>query len=166
MDSRKDLIFSLGVIALGIAVIAVAWSWPEPLIRDAVGPRAFPYGLGLLFVGGGAFVAWQRLRNMHAAAGYQVPDEGGEEEDGVPASGLRAMSIIGLCVIYALILNPVGFVVATPPLIALCLIAMKERKPVTVIVTALSFTIITYLLIHTVLGGRLPEGVLQGLLPR
>jgi len=165
MDSRKDLLLAFGVIALGIAVIAIAYSWPEPLIRDAVGPRAFPYGLGLLFVLGGAFVAWQRLRNMHAAAGYQVPDEGGEEEDGVPASGLRAMTIIGLCAVYTLLFNSIGFIVLTPPFIALALITMKERNPVTVVVTSVAFTVITYLLIHTVLGGRLPEGLLQGMLP-
>jgi putative tricarboxylic transport membrane protein len=165
MDSRKDLLLAFGIIALGIAVIAIAYSWPEPLIRDAVGPRAFPYALGLLFVFGGAFVAWQRVRAMHAAAGYVVPDEGGEEEDGVPASGLRAMTIIGLCVVYTLILNPIGFIVATPPFIALALITMKERSPVTVVATSLAFTAITYLLIHTVLGGRLPDGVLEGMLP-
>jgi putative tricarboxylic transport membrane protein len=164
MDSRKDLLLAFGIIALGIAVIAIAYSWPEPLIRDAVGPRAFPYALGLLFVFGGAFVAWQRVRNMHAA-GYQVPDEGGEEEDGVPASGLRAMTIIGLCAVYTLVLNPIGFIVATPPFLALALITMKERSPVMVIVTSLAFTAITYLLIHSLLGGRLPDGVLEGMLP-
>jgi putative tricarboxylic transport membrane protein len=165
MDSRKDLLLSLGVIALGIAVIAIAYSWPEPRIRDAVGPRAFPYGLGLLFVLGGAFVAWQRLRNMYAAAGYVVPDEGGEEEDGVPASGLRAMAMIGLCAVYTYLFNDIGFIILTPIYIALSLIVMKERSPVLVVVTSLAFTAITYLLIHTVLGGRLPEGVLQGMLP-
>lgn len=165
MDSRKDLLLSFGVIALGIAVIAIAYSWPEPLIRDAVGPRAFPYGLGLLFVLGGGFVVFQRLRNMHASNGYHVPDEGGEEEDGVPASGLRAMTMIGLCALYTYLLNPIGFIVLTPPYIALSLITMKERSPVLVVTTSLAFTAITYLLIHTVLGGRLPEGILEGMLP-
>jgi putative tricarboxylic transport membrane protein len=165
MDSRKDLLFSFGVIALGIAVIAIANSWPEPLIRDAVGPRAFPYGLGLLFVLGGAFVAWQRLRNMYAAAGYVVPDEGGEEEDGVPASGLRALTLIGLCAVYTLVLNPIGFLAATPPFVALALILMEERKPLLVLTTSVSFTVVTYVLIHTLLGGRLPPGVLGALVP-
>jgi hypothetical protein len=42
---------------------------------------------------------------------------------------------------------------------------MKENKPVLVTVTAVAFTAITYLLIHSVLGGRLPPGLLEGMLP-
>ncbi len=165
MDSRKDLIFSIGVIALGLAVIYIAHSWPEPLIQDTVGPRAFPYGIGLLFVLGGAFIAVQRVRNMHASNGYEVPGEGGEDEDGVPASGVRALTLVGLCAVYTLVLNPIGFLIATPPFVALALILMEERKPVLVLTTAVSFTVVTYVLIHTLLGGRLPPGVLGSLVP-
>jgi putative tricarboxylic transport membrane protein len=165
MDSRKDLIFSIGVIALGLAVIYIAHSWPEPLIQDTVGPRAFPYGIGMLFVLGGAFIAVQRIRNMHASNRYEVPGEGGEDEDGVPASGVRALTLIGLCAVYTLVLNPIGFLIATPPFVALALILMEERKPVLVLATAVSFTVVTYVLIHTLLGGRLPPGVLGSLVP-
>ena len=165
MDSRKDLIFSIGVIALGLAVIYIAHSWPEPLIQDTVGPRAFPYGIGLLFVLGGAFIAVQRVRNMHASIGYKVPGEGGEDEDGVPASGVRALTLIGLCAVYTLVLNPIGFLIATPPFVALALILMEERKAVLVLTAAVTFTVVTYVLIHTLLGGRLPPGVLGSLVP-
>lgn len=165
MDSRKDILFSLAVIALGVAVIYIAYSWPEPLVPDTIGPRAFPYGLGLLFICGGVFNAWQRTRNLHAANGYRVPDEGGEEEEGIPGSGVRAMAMIGLCVLWTILLNPIGFVVVTPLFVAGALIVMEERKPFTVIVTAIAFTVVTYVLLHTVLGGRLPEGILAGMLP-
>jgi putative tricarboxylic transport membrane protein len=165
MDSRKDFVFALAIIALGIAVILIARSWDEPLIQDTIGPRAFPYGIGLLFVVGGAFVAVQRVRNMNAAGHYQVSGDGHEDDEGYPASGLRALTLIGLCALYTFLLNPIGFLVATPPFVALALILMNERKPLVVSVTALSFTIVTYLLIHTLLGGRLPPGVLAGLVP-
>jgi hypothetical protein len=83
----------------------------------------------------------------------------------VPASGLRALTLIGLCAVYTLILNPIGFLVATPPFVALALILMEERKPVLVLTTSVSFTVVTYVLIHTLLGGRLPPGVLGTLVP-
>jgi hypothetical protein len=164
VDSRKDLAFALFVIALGITVVSLAYSWPEPLIRDAVGPRAFPYGLGTLFILGGAFIAVQRVRNMNSAGGFQVPGEGNEDEPGYPASGVRAMTMIGLCALYTFLLNPVGFLVVTPPFTALALMLMGERKPVLVTVTSLSFTIVTYVLIDRVLAGRLPDGILAGIL--
>jgi len=165
MDSRKDLIFALAIVALGVAVIGIAYSWPEPLIRDAVGPRAFPYGLGFLFVVGGAFLAVQRLGKLNPAGNYQVASEGNEDEPDYPASGLRAMTLIGLCALYTLVLNPIGFLVATPPFVVLALMLMGERKPVLSTVTAVIFTVVTYVLIDTILGGRLPDGLLTGLLP-
>jgi putative tricarboxylic transport membrane protein len=164
MDSRKDLIFALAVIALGVVVILIAHSWPEPHIRDAVGPRAFPYGLGILFIVGGAFLAIQRARDMNAAGGYVVSG-GNEDEAGYPASGIRALTLVVLCCVYAYLLRPLGFLVATPPFVVLALLTMQERKPVSVIATAISFTIIAYLIIHTALDGLLPEGILAGLLP-
>ena len=57
MDSRKDLVLALGIVALGVFVIAVTMSFPEPVVADRIGPRAFPFGLGALFLIGGRRVA-------------------------------------------------------------------------------------------------------------
>ena len=163
MDSRKDLLLALGVIALGIAVIAIAYSWPEPLIRDAVGPRAFPYGLGLLFVCGGAFVALQRLRNMHAAAGYRCRTRAARKRKACRPPGCARMTIIGLCVLYTLALNPHRLHRRDAALHGAGahrdegaqsgdgrrhVDHLHRRSPICSS--------------HTVLGGRLPEGVLAG----
>lgn len=165
MDSRKDLLFAVAMVCLGVAVILVTANFREPVVQDTIGPRAFPYGLGLLFAVGGAFVAIQRLKSMHAGNGYIVPDEGGEDEEAYPASGVRAMAMIALCCVYTVVLQPIGFIVATPFFVALALFLMNERKPVLLVTTSLCFTAGTYVLIHLLLDGRLPEGVLKGLLP-
>jgi putative tricarboxylic transport membrane protein len=165
MDSRKDLIFAVGVVALGIAVILIAHSWEEPLIRDAVGPRAFPYGLGLLFILGGGFVVAQRLRNMNAAGGYQVASEGNEDEADYPASGLRGIAMILLAFAYAAVLNPLGFVVATPAFLLLAFLLMQQRSWTVMLLTAFIYTAATYLVFGRVLNVRLPPGLLTGILP-
>jgi putative tricarboxylic transport membrane protein len=165
MDSRKDVLVALFVIALGVAVILVTMSFPEPLIHDTVGPRAFPYGIGIIFIFGGSFVAFQRLRRMNVAGGYRVPSEGTDDEPGHPASGLRGMAMIALAFAYAAVLNPLGFVVATPIFLIAAFLLLRERRWISILASAVLYTAITYLVFGRVLNVRLPPGLLTGILP-
>lgn len=164
MDSRKDLVLALGIVALGVFVIAVTMSFPAPLVADSIGPRAFPFGIGALFLIGGGAVAVRRLRNMNAAEDYRVPSEGNEDEPGHPSSALRAAVLIGLAFAYAALLKPLGFLVVTPLFLVAALAIMQERKWGTVIVSAIIYTAATYLIFGVLLGARLPDGLLAGLL--
>ena len=62
-----------------------------------------------------------------------------------------------------MLLKPLGFLLATPPFVALALMLMQERKPLLVVVTSLVYTAATYLIIVILLGARLPAGVLAGI---
>ena len=94
MDSRKDVMLALAIVALGLAVISLTLSFPEPVVKDRIGPQAFPLGIGLLFLFGGSVLAVQRMRNLNAAHGFRVTSEGNEDEPGYPASGMRALLIV------------------------------------------------------------------------
>ena len=163
MDSRKDVTLALAIVALGLAVISLTLSFPEPVVKDRIGPQAFPLGIGLLFLFGGSVLAVQRMRNLNAAHGFRVTSEGNEDEPGYPASGMRALLIVAICLGYTMLLKPLGFLLATPPFVALALMLMQERKPVLVVVTSLVYTAATYLIIVILLGARLPAGVLAGI---
>jgi putative tricarboxylic transport membrane protein len=164
MDSRRDLALVLCVVALGVFVIAVAWSFPPALIADTIGPRAFPFGIGILLVVGGGAVAIQRLRAMNAAGGYQVEAEGNADEPEHPSSGLRAGALIASTFGYAALLQPLGYLIATPIFLAMALAIMKERNWVSVLSSALIYTLGTYLLFEVLLNARLPTGLLAGIL--
>ena len=164
MDSRKDLIFAFVVIALGIAVVLITHSFEEPLIVDAVGPRAFPYGLGLILILGGGIVFAQRLRNMNASGAYQVPSEGNDDDEGHPASGIRGMTMIALAFGYAAVLDPVGFLVATPVFLVIAFLLMAERNWLTILASAIGYTAVTYVVFGHLLNIRLPPGLLSGII--
>jgi putative tricarboxylic transport membrane protein len=164
MDSRKDLILALGAMALGIFVIAVTCSFPQALVADTVGPRAFPFGLGALFLICGGAVTIQRLRAMNAAGGFQVASEGNDDEPEHQSSALRAAAFIAVTFGYAALLKPLGFILATPIFLIAAFAIMKERNWLTVVGSAIIYTVLAYLLFEVLLDARLPKGLLAGVM--
>ena len=66
------MVVAIGVVLLGVLVIALTWTTTTPIVKDPVGPRFFPFVLGPLFIIGGSVVALQRFRTMNAEGGYRV----------------------------------------------------------------------------------------------
>src|SRR6218665_1287109 len=114
IDTRRDLVMALAVLVLGVLVIYLAGTIGEGVYRDTVGPRAFPYAVGILLAVGGGFLVARRLQAMHAGEGYLTEGEGSADEDGHPASGTRAITIMVLTVAFAAALEPAGYLIATP----------------------------------------------------
>ena len=69
--------------------------------------------------------------------GYRVTSEGNEDEPDHPASALSAAILIGSAFVYATLLKPLGFLIATPLFMVVALAIMQERNWGTVIVSAL-----------------------------
>jgi putative tricarboxylic transport membrane protein len=165
MDSRHDIIVAIGVVLLGVLVIALTWNTTTPIVKDPVGPRFFPFVLGLLFIVGGSVVAIQRFRSMNAEGGYRVEPEGSAEDDPtLPASAKRALAMLGLTVAYAFLFQPLGFLISTPIYIVAAFAVMSERRYVTTSIWAAIYTIATYLLFAVLLEIRFPLGPLAPLL--
>lgn len=161
MDSRRDLLMALSVVALGIFVMAIAQTIHAGIYRDAVGPRAFPLAIGVLFIVNGGIVAVQRLRNMNAGRGYLVAAEGTEDEAEYPASAMRAAFVIVLTFAYAAAFQPLGYLLATPLYVVAALAAMSERRWLVSVGIAVVWTIATYVIFAQGLAVRMPVGPLR-----
>jgi putative tricarboxylic transport membrane protein len=158
MDTRRDLVIALAVAALGAGILWMTGSIKMGIARDVIGPRAFPYAIGTLLLAGGLVLALRRLRFMNVGGGFVAPEEGTEDTEGYPASAGRVLFIMALSVAYLALLMPVGYLIATPPFVALAFVAMGERKAVYTIVIPIIWTVLTFLLFSQLLDVRMPVG--------
>ena len=91
-----------------------------------------------------------------------VPAEGMEDDQGVPpGSALRALSIWAVAIAYVLALPSVGYLLATPALLAAMLWLLEIRSWMLVAVP-IGFTIPVFLVFTAFLNVRLPTGILDG----
>ena len=158
MDRRLELAIALMFVAVGIFVIAVARTISMGFYRDPVGPRVFFFGIGILFVIGGGFVALLGLRAWKAQKGHMIPSEGSPDEEGHPASVLRALTVMGISIGYAVLMNPLGYLLSTPLFIVGALAVMGERKWGVIIPVALGFTVVFYIVFAQMLNVHIPVG--------
>jgi putative tricarboxylic transport membrane protein len=163
VDRRIDLIIGILVIALGAAVLFFALDIrPTGPVVDPIGPRAFPYMIGLFFLLGGSRIVLVRLREWRSETGPLVAEEGEPDEPGVPASAAQAFTIMAAAVIYAVTLSRVGYLLMTPLFVVIALKALRLKSWAVVIVTALAYTAVTYIVFAHYLGVDLPLGPLAG----
>jgi putative tricarboxylic transport membrane protein len=158
VDSRRDLAVSVAVAGLGLAILVMTGSIRNGIARDVVGPRAVPYAIGAMLLLGGLVLSVRRLRRMNAGNGFVVPEEGAGDNPDYPASALRVVFIMALSAIYAAVLMPLGYLLATPPFVALCFVAMGERRWIYTIAIPLVWTVTTYVLFAQLLSVRIPVG--------
>jgi putative tricarboxylic transport membrane protein len=163
MDTRRDLVIALCVAALGAGILWMTGSIRMGIARDVIGPRAFPYAIGTLLLVGGLVLSLRRLRFMNAGGGFVAPEEGSEDTPDYPASAGRVLFIMVLSVAYVALLMPVGYLILTPPFVALAFVSMGERRPLYTVVIPLIWTVLTYLLFSQLLDVRMPVGPLTPL---
>lgn len=163
---RIDLILAVLVVIIGIAVIVAARLTIAPAPKfayDPVGPRGFPYAIGTLCtVMGSVLVANLVLRGRRAAD--ETEDVSGGDDPRYPASARQAFTIVMWTAVYGLILNHLGYLIATTLYVTACLSTMRTRRLRTLIAFPLGFAVTTYVLFGVVLDVRLPGGVLTGFL--
>jgi len=160
MDSRRDLLISVAVACLGLAILVMTGSIRTGIARDVIGPRAFPYAIGALLFVGGLVLSARRLRRMNAEGLFLVPEEGTDDNPDHPASAGRFLFIMVISAVYASVLMPLGYLIATPPFVALAFIAMGERRWLYTAAVPLVWTLSTYLLFSQLLNVRIPVGPL------
>ncbi len=161
-----ELALSFLLVILGIAtVIGAHYTIAElKVLQDVVGARGFAYVVGALVAVGGAVLAVMQLRSIASGANL-APDalsaELGGDDPRYPASTLRAFAVFVAMAAYIWMLRPVGYIPATVVFMAVGTWIMGGRGLVRLFLYPLVYAIATYLLFDTVLGVRIPDGVLR-----
>jgi putative tricarboxylic transport membrane protein len=142
------------VLGLILVVTAVVWLWlaftyiPGARTEGETGPRAFPVLRGVALAG------------LGVALSLLAPASGAE-----PAAPMTrrettiAAGTIGVLVLYAFLLERVGFLIATPVAIALAMWGLVRARSATLIAgLAIGFTASCWVIFAALLGTPLPRG--------
>jgi putative tricarboxylic transport membrane protein len=142
-----DRAVGVGMALVGLIGVALGSQLREGTATGGPGARFLPVLLGLIVAVLGAGIA---LR------------PGASEVGDAPAAGGagRVAWTLGALAAYVLVLEPLGFLLATAPFLVVLFLAYGERRWPVVLAVALGATGATYALFALWLGVPLPRGVL------
>lgn len=146
MTGLGDRFLGLGLLVLAVAYGWVAQQWPEPFGgAETVGPETFPTILAVVLAAGSIYLMIK-------------PDPDAKWPLGKTALEL-VVSLVVL-VVYALLLEPLGFVISTT--LAVGTLSWRMGAPVrTAFVTGLSSAVVVFVLFNFGLSLNLPAGLLE-----
>jgi hypothetical protein len=139
----------LGMALLGVTAVALASRLGEGTETGGPGTRFLPVLLGAFLALLGAVVAWR-----------PGPPGGGQAEPVAPGGRARAAWTLATVIGYVLVLERLGFLLATAPFLVVLLLAYGEWRWPVVASVALAATAATYALFAVWLNVPLPSGLL------
>lgn len=152
-----EFMVALGLLAMGIVILVDLQDIRVPRAFSSVGPRVFPtvVGWGLIVIG-----VWYVI---DVALGHAVaPSADSDDADPtLPADWAVMGGIAFSLVVYALLMESAGFVVASAALFTIAAYAMGSRRYVRDIAIAVAVSLITFFAFSEWLGIRLPYGILE-----
>lgn len=166
MDKRVDLALAGAVVATGLLAIWMAHDFRIGKFPDPLTSRGVPYIAGGALVAGGALLGFRRLSGWRDLPGHLTVSEGTEDEAGHPASSLRAFAIMACAFVWAALLVPAGYLIATPLCLCGMMWAMRVRAPLRLIGFPVGFTLVTWVIFAQMLNVLLPLGPLAPLARR
>lgn len=132
------------LLALALAFIAGAMQIKSAIVFDALGPKSFPIIVGVL---------------LALASLYPLFRPDPEPDWPSPARGLEIVATLGVMIAYALLLEPLGFVIATA--LAAAILSWRLGAPLAVAALAgIGISVGIYVVFHLLLGLSLARGPL------
>jgi putative tricarboxylic transport membrane protein len=155
-------LFADRVILVCTAVLAALYFWgtsliPSLQIGDPLGPKAFPYlvGIGLVISALWLLVEILQGRRSAPAAPPTAAESAANRHTALLIGGVVAWTAF-----YFAVFEPLGFLVATPPFLLGLMAWFNRGRWLANLLTAVLFTLGVYLLFSKVLGVALAQGVL------
>jgi putative tricarboxylic transport membrane protein len=157
-SARIQRAVSAVLVCFGLGVLGLALRLPPATAADPVGPRGFPALLGLVILACGVALGVLRRRAPTADA----PEDA--EARGVLAPR-PLLGAIGLTAAYLAVLEPAGYLLATPLYLAALLLVQHGRvTPRAFVLTTIGVPAVLYLLFAVAMRVPLPPGPLEPLL--
>ncbi|WP_298844228.1 tripartite tricarboxylate transporter TctB family protein [uncultured Salinicola sp.] len=158
---QRDRIAGTLLMILGALVCWRAASFPS-MAGMAYGPGLFPTIAAWGMMACGALIllsARRRDRPSVTATADEAQAAAPTAASNIRPGPWRGIALLALVALYAVVLEPLGFLVATPPLVALsaCLYGLR---PVQALVLAAVLTALVHALFYSLLHVPLPWGLL------
>lgn len=137
-------------LLLAVAAFAVTFGFPPPAEVNDPGAAAFPR---LVAVGLAVLAVAQLAR----------PGSG----EALPAGGnaLRVVGVLALLLVYSVLLEPLGFILATMLFLFGTLLLAEVRKPLPLALIPVGVSAVLFYLFYELLRVSLPTGLIEGVLP-
>ncbi|MBL3825815.1 MULTISPECIES: tripartite tricarboxylate transporter TctB family protein [unclassified Marinobacter] len=146
MTSFGDRILGLGLLVLAVAYGWAAQQWPEPFGgAETVGPETFPTMLAVVLVAGSLYLMIK-------------PDP--DAQWPVGKSAVELLISLVVLVVYTLLLEPLGFVIATTLAVG-TLSWRMGASPRPAFLTGLLSAVVVFVLFNYGLSLSLPAGLLE-----
>lgn len=156
-----ELLFAIAGMVAGVVVIYVASGIRiPPGSTNTIGPREFPYAVAVLLILSSFACLINALRGKTGEA------EDGEDVDADARTDWLTVGVIALLfVVFALLIQPVGWAIAVTVLFAGTAIKLGTKRWWMAIIIGLIMGLLTQYLFGTLLGISLPAGPLIDWIP-
>jgi len=152
-----EVLVAVGVIAMGIVILIETRDIRVPPAYASVGPRVMPtiIGWGLIVVG-----AWYAIGVMRGDTA--APSADSEDVDPTLPPDWAVLGGLALALgVYAVLMEPAGFVIASAILFLMASFSMGSRQIARDAAIGAAAALVTYLVFSEWLGIRLPAGLLE-----
>jgi hypothetical protein len=160
MDKRVDLAVIVAIVLLGAFFLIEAGGIREGTLPDPITSRGLPKIVGIFFIIVGSILTVLRLLTWSALPGNFVPAEGSTDEEGHPASALRAFGIAMAALLWVWLVSALGYLFVTPLFMVALSLVMGVRSRVKIIGFSAIYTLGTWVIFSLILKITLPLGPL------
>lgn len=153
-----ELVFAAAVAGLGIYALVRAGSINEPLTVGALGPRTLPYIVGVLLLVLGVLNVIAVLRGH-----LGQPEESEDLDPDAPTHWLTVGLLIGLFVVHAFLIVPLGWPIAAAVLFSGAAWIFGTTGKVRAVIYGVILALLAQFVFAGLLGVSLPAGLLAPL---
>lgn len=151
----NDTVSGLLVLALGIAIVITAWSFPS-IPGHAIGPSLFPIVIGCCLAAFGATLVVAGWRAGRAP--FVVFDDWVRR----PRMVVNFLVVPAVLLFYAMVVDHLGFLMTSVAFLAVLFLAFRVRMA-WVAPLAIGVTVMMHLAFYSLLRVPLPWGVLEAI---
>ena len=147
--------------ALGVyAIVGAGFIRVPPGSASVLGPRVFPYGVGVLLLAAAVAVIVQVARGHRG-----VPDEGEDVDPDAPTDWLTGATLIGFVLSQLVLIERAGWPIAVAVLFGGAAWSLGARRWWVALLVGLGLGLVTQLVFGGWLGLSLPAGPLLDWIP-